>query len=118
MKKGSAYNKWNIFVIICDTDIPQRSTIIIIARIFHLALCGAGVTRSLVLYVCFVDRCLSFCFFNFGHCIVCLSSILLVPLISSDSSYLFKRAPLRIGGLTRVLRKGGQFPIHYWHPSC
>jgi hypothetical protein len=29
------------------------------------------VTRSLVLYVCFVDRCLSFCTFSFGHCVVC-----------------------------------------------
>jgi hypothetical protein len=33
-----------------------------------------GVTRSLVLYVCFVDRCLSFCTFSFGHCVVCSSS--------------------------------------------
>ena len=32
-------------------------------------------TRSLVLYVCFVDRCLSFCPFSFGHCVVCPSSI-------------------------------------------
>ena len=29
----------------------------------------------LVLYVCFVDRCLSFCTFSFGHCAVCSSSI-------------------------------------------
>ena len=29
------------------------------------------VTRSLVLYVCFVDRCL----FSFGHCVVCSSLI-------------------------------------------
>ena len=33
------------------------------------------VTRSLVLYVCFVDRCLSFCTFSFGHCVICSSSI-------------------------------------------
>ena len=33
------------------------------------------VSRSLVLYVCFVDRCLSFCTFYFGHCVVCSSSI-------------------------------------------
>jgi hypothetical protein len=32
------------------------------------------VTRSLVLCVCF-DRCLSFCPFSFGHCVICLSSI-------------------------------------------
>jgi hypothetical protein len=36
---------------------------------------GVHVTRSLVLYVCFVDRCLSFCSFSFGRCVVCSSSI-------------------------------------------
>ena len=36
---------------------------------------GVHVTRSLVLYVCFVDLCLSFCTISFGHCIVCSSSI-------------------------------------------
>ena len=33
------------------------------------------ITRSLVVYVCFVDRCLFFCTFSFGHCVVCSSSI-------------------------------------------
>ena len=32
-------------------------------------------TRSLVVCVCFVDRCLSFCTFSFGHNVVCSSSI-------------------------------------------
>ena len=53
---------------------------------------GVRVTRSLVLYVCFVDRCLSFCPFSFGHCVVCSSSIYgfwLPLLVSSNSSYLF-----------------------------
>ena len=36
---------------------------------------GVRVTRSLVLYVCFLDRCLSFCAFSFDHCVVCSSSI-------------------------------------------
>ena len=36
---------------------------------------GVRVTRSLVLCVCFGDRCLSFCTFYFGHCVVCSSSI-------------------------------------------
>jgi hypothetical protein len=31
---------------------------------------GVCVTQSLVLYVCFLDRCLSFCAFSFGHCAV------------------------------------------------
>jgi hypothetical protein len=33
------------------------------------------VTQSLVLYVCFLDSCWSFCPFSFGHCVVCSSSI-------------------------------------------
>ena len=36
---------------------------------------GVRVTRSLVSCICFVDRCLSFYTFSFGHCIVCSSSI-------------------------------------------
>jgi hypothetical protein len=36
---------------------------------------GVRVTRSLVLYVWFVNRCLSFCTFSFGHCVLCSSSI-------------------------------------------
>ena len=39
------------------------------------AFSGARVIRSLVLCVCFVDRCFSFCTFSFGHCVVCFSSI-------------------------------------------
>jgi hypothetical protein len=35
---------------------------------------GVRVTRSLVLCVCFVDRCLFFCTFSFGHCVVCSST--------------------------------------------
>ena len=36
---------------------------------------GVRVTRSLVLYVCFADRCLSFYTLSFGHCVVCSFSI-------------------------------------------
>ena len=36
---------------------------------------GVRVTRSLVLYACFVVRCLYFCPFSFDHCVVCSSSI-------------------------------------------
>ena len=39
----------------------------------HPSFSGVHVTRSLVLCVCFVDRCLSFCPFSFGHCVVCSS---------------------------------------------
>ena len=35
---------------------------------------GVRVTRFLAWYVCFVDRCLSFCTFSFGHCVVCSSA--------------------------------------------
>ena len=42
-----------------------------------LCVCFSGVraTPSLVLCVGFLDRCLSFVFFSFGHCVVCSSSI-------------------------------------------
>jgi hypothetical protein len=36
---------------------------------------GVRVTIFLVLCVCFVDRCLLFCPFSFGHCVVFSSSI-------------------------------------------
>jgi hypothetical protein len=36
------------------------------------------VTRSLVLYVCFVDRCLSFCTFSFGHVVMFFFDILII----------------------------------------
>ena len=51
---------------------------------------GVRVTRSLVLYVCFVDRCLSFCTFFLPLC--CLSfdiRIPIAPLVSSNSSYFY-----------------------------
>jgi hypothetical protein len=50
---------------------------------------GVRVTRSLVLCVCFVDRCLSFCTFSFGHCVFCSSSIyeFWLPLWYLNSSY-------------------------------
>jgi hypothetical protein len=34
---------------------------------------GVRVTRSLVLCVCFVDLCFSFCSFSFGHFVFCPS---------------------------------------------
>ena len=43
--------------------------------LFSVVFSGVRVTRSLVLCVCFVNRCLSFCNFSFGHCVVCPSSI-------------------------------------------
>jgi len=35
----------------------------------------------------FVDRCLFFCTFSFGHCVVCPLRIMISPLVSSNSSY-------------------------------
>jgi len=36
---------------------------------------GVRVTQTLILCVCFVEYCLSFCPFSFGHCVVYSSSI-------------------------------------------
>jgi hypothetical protein len=54
-----------------------RSSRSVISKTFtvHACFSGVRVTRSLVLCVYFVDRCLSFCTFPFGHCVVCSSSI-------------------------------------------
>jgi len=52
------------------------------------------VTRSLVLCVCFADRCLSFCTFSFGDCVVCSLRILITLLVSSNS--LLQHAPRQI----------------------
>ena len=54
----------------CIWNLPFRST-----WVHRPVFSGVRVTRSLVLCVCFVDRCLSFCTFSFGHCVVCSSSI-------------------------------------------
>ena len=42
---------------------------------FTLGFSGVRVTRSLVLCVCFVDGCLSFCPYYLSHCVVCPTSI-------------------------------------------
>ena len=51
---------------------------------------GVRVTRSLVLYVCFVDRCLTFVYFLLA---IVLSDIriLITLLVSSNSSYALSR---------------------------
>ena len=36
---------------------------------------GVRVTLWFYIYICLVDRCLSFCTFSFGHCVVCSTSI-------------------------------------------
>jgi hypothetical protein len=41
----------------------------------HPIFSGVRVTRSLVICVCFVYRCLSFCTFSFSNCVVCSSPI-------------------------------------------
>jgi hypothetical protein len=45
------------------------------------------VTRSLVLCVCFVDRCLSFLFWLMCRLLFFDIRILITPLVSSNSSY-------------------------------
>ena len=61
---------------------------------------GGPVTRSLVLCICLVDRCLSFCPFSLGHCVVCSSIygfwLSLWYLRFTDSDYPFGILDLRI----------------------
>jgi hypothetical protein len=57
------FTLWSVLLYLFK--ITFRITLLILAR----------VTRSLALYVCFVDSCLSLCTFSIGHCVVCSSSI-------------------------------------------
>jgi hypothetical protein len=56
-----------------------------------------GTFVTLVLYVCFVDRCLSFGTFSFGHCVVCSSSIygFWLPPFGSFKLFLQKKINLK-----------------------
>ena len=85
-----------IFVIVCDlfewkricliigfvTRLPRRVQLVeqeLLTLPEHLSsppvFSGVRFTRCLVLCVCFVDRCLSFCPISFSHYIICPSSI-------------------------------------------
>jgi hypothetical protein len=66
---GSVLNE---VLMVCRNDMTQ---IWFVALSSPPNLSGVRVIRSLAICVCFVDRCLSFCTFSFGHCIVCSSSI-------------------------------------------
>ena len=81
------------YVIICRILMEHNT------RSQGLVFSGVRVTLySLIVCVCFIDRCLSFCPFSFGHCVVCPSSIygfwlplgylriLITPWVFSDSS--------------------------------
>jgi len=72
------------------TNTNMDKTFIISSFKFRLLLSVSGVrvTRSLVLYVMFVDRCLSFCPFSFELWTLSFDlRILIFPLVSSNSSY-------------------------------
>ena len=58
----------DIYVFSCKT--LDSNKVYIFVQFFN----GVRVIRSLVLFVCFVDRCLSFSTFSFDHCVVCSSS--------------------------------------------
>ena len=89
---------------------------------------GVRVTRSLVLYVCFVDLCLSFCnFFCWPLC--CLSfdiRLLVTPLVSSNSYITSDRNEVKAadnpntndsyefieGAMSNQREKGKNYSIH------
>ena len=90
---------------------------------------GVRVTRSLVLYVCFVDLCLSFCPFFFWP-LCCLSyfdiRLLITPLVSSNSYITSDRNEVKAadnpntndtyefieGAMSNQREKGKNFSMH------
>jgi hypothetical protein len=75
---GNTSNKGILYCITCGV-ISRVRIVELLTLLEHLSsppvFSGADVTRSLALCACFVDRCLSFCTFSFGNCVVCSSSI-------------------------------------------
>ena len=65
---------------------------------YLLVFSGFRVTRSLVLYVCFVDRCLSFCTFAWPlRCLFFFDiRVQIAPLVSSNSSYIILSLQVRL----------------------
>jgi hypothetical protein len=85
-KKFQKYEtKQNIYVTVINLILPEQLS----SPPFHTMLCDAHIrsrknyyyfsgvraTRSLVLFLCFVDRCLSFVLFSLCQCVICSSSI-------------------------------------------
>jgi hypothetical protein len=108
----------NVILLLVEQELPNLPEHMISSPVFS----GVRVTRSLVLCVCFVDRCLSFYTFYFGHCVVSSSSIyrfwlplwnLLVIVLSvllryTDSDYPF--------GIFWQLHCQFFFHIRFWLP--
>ena len=66
-----------------------------------------------VLCVCFIDRCLSFCSFSFGHCVVCRFTDFDYPFgILKLFLNLFKVRYIQDSGLLRVRFR--QVPLHLY----
>jgi hypothetical protein len=72
------------------------------------------VTRSLVLYVCFVDHCLSFCTFSFRHCVVCSSSQIFDFFYLLHFHFLFK---VNYSQRILLLKNGGNAELDFHSAS-
>ena len=66
-----SYNYSNRLVMFLELELPTLPEHLSLSPFFS----GVRVTRSIVLFVYFVDRCLSFCIASFGDCAVCSSVI-------------------------------------------
>ena len=68
----------NNYELLCSTTMPLvEQELLTLPKHLHSppVFSEIPVTRSLVLYVYFVDSCFSFCTFSIDHCVVCPSSI-------------------------------------------
>jgi hypothetical protein len=70
LEKGK-YNSSNRLVMFLELEMFTLPEHLSSPSIFS----GVRVTRSFVSCICVVDRCLFFCIFPFGDCVVCLSFI-------------------------------------------
>ena len=65
----------NNYELLCSTTVPLVELTLPEHPSSPPVSSGVRVARSVVLYICFLDRYLSFCTFSFGDCVVCSSSI-------------------------------------------
>ena len=79
IKKTNRNSFLTSFHLVCSRSTRWVSLVELLTLPEHLSshpvFSGVHVARSVVLCVCFVDRCLSFCTFSFGHWVVCFFSI-------------------------------------------
>ena len=66
---------WKNYIVCLSLDMAQFYIPYLLKYSYSLSFRGTLVHFRFLVVLCVVDRCLFFCNFSFGHCVVCSSSI-------------------------------------------